>query len=221
MRRVLVLRPEPRASATAERARERGLDASAVPLFEIEPLAWDAPDPGAFDGLLLTSANALRSAGDTLEPLRSLPVYAVGGATAEAAREAGFSIAATGDGDVERLLGSIGPGLKLLHLCGADRREVATAPHQITPVAVYRAKPVEAPELGAVEGSVALVHSPRAGRRLAELVRDRGSIAIAAISPAAADAVDEGWQTIEAAPEPNDDALLALAARLCNKPPPE
>ena len=41
MRRVLVLRPEPGASATVERARERGLDAIAAPLFEIEPIALE------------------------------------------------------------------------------------------------------------------------------------------------------------------------------------
>jgi hypothetical protein len=33
--------------------------------------------------------------------------------------------------------------------------------------------------------------------------------------------VGDGWESVEAAPEPNDDALLALAARLCNNPPPE
>ena len=221
MRRLLVLRPEPGASATVQRARERGLDAFAVPLFEIEPLQWEAPDPGRFDGLLLTSANAVRSGGETLKGLRGLPVYAVGQTTGEAAREAGFSIAAIGDADVDRLLGSIDPGLKLLHPCGEDRREPAPASQQITPVPVYRASDVEAPDLGAVQGLVALIHSPRAGRRFAELVSDRRAIVVAAISPAAADAVGEGWEAVEAAPEPNDDALLALAARLCNKPAPE
>jgi uroporphyrinogen-III synthase len=221
MRRVLVLRPEPGASATVKRARDRGLDAIAVPLFKIGQLAWDAPDPDAFDGLLLTSANAVRSAGEKLNALRGLSVYAVGEATAEAARQAGFSIAATGEGDVERLLGSTEPDLKLLHLCGEDRRGPPNIRPQIASLVVYRAKPVEAPDLSAANGGVALIHSPRAGRRLAELVRDRGSIAIAAISPAAADAVGRGWEAVEAAPVPNDDALLALAARLCDKPTPE
>jgi uroporphyrinogen-III synthase len=105
MRRILVLRPEPGASATLRRAHERGLHAVAVPLFEIEPVAWDAPEAGGFDGLLLTSANAVRSAGEQLEELRGLPVYAVGEATAGAAREAGFEVASTGDTDIRRLLG--------------------------------------------------------------------------------------------------------------------
>ena len=63
-----------------------------------------------------------------------------------------------------------------------------------------------------------LIHSPRAGRRFAQLVQDRGRIAIAAISASAASAVGAGWEVVEAATAPNDDALLALAARLCNKP---
>ena len=112
MRPVLVLRPEPGASATVERARERGLSATAIPLFEIEAVAWDAPDPAGFEGILLTSANAVRLAGKQLESLRTLTAYAVGESTAEAAREAGFSIAATGDAGVDRLLGSIDPDRK-------------------------------------------------------------------------------------------------------------
>lgn len=221
MRRLLVLRPEPGATATVERARKRGLEAFAVPLFEIEPVEWDAPDPAGFDGLLLTSANAVRLSGEKLKALRVLPVYAVGEATAEAARQAGFSIAAVGEADVERLLGSIDHNLRLVHPCGEDRRMPAAPDQQITPVTVYRAKPVEAPELRHMEGAVALIHSPRAARRFAELIGNRGSISIAAISAAAAEAAGDGWETVEIAAASNGDALLALAARLCNKPPPK
>jgi uroporphyrinogen-III synthase len=171
-----------------------------------------------FDGLLLTSANGVRHAGEQLDALRGLPVYAVGQATAEAARDAGFQMASVGDDGVDRLLGSIDPGLRLLHLCGEDRRFPADAAQEITPLVVYRATAIETPNLGAPKGSVALVHSPRAGRRLAELVEDRSTIAIAAISAAAGNAVGSGWRAIEVAEAPNDDALLALAARLCNKP---
>ena len=221
MTRVLVLRPEPGASATVERARARGLDAIAVPLFEIEALEWEPPEPARFDGLLLTSANAVRRAGDGLRELRGLPAYAVGEATAEAAREAALDLAATGDAGVERLLGSIEPQLQLLHLCGEHHQAPADASQQITPVPVYRATAIDQPKLGSVEGAVALIHSPRAGRRFAELVRKRSSTAIAAISPAAAEAAGGGWATVESAAQPSDDALLALAARLCNNPPPE
>ena len=82
MRRLLVLRPEPGASETVRRAHERGLDAVAIPLFEIETARWEVPEAGGFDGLLLTSANAVRHGGEQLQALRGLPVYAVGQATA-------------------------------------------------------------------------------------------------------------------------------------------
>ena len=101
----------------------------------------------------------MRFGGEGLKDLRWLKAYAVGEATAEAAREAGFDITATGDLGVDRLLGSIEPDLKLLHLCGADRREPDVAKQQITPVIVYRAKPL-APNFSGMKESVALIHSP-------------------------------------------------------------
>lgn len=213
---MLVLRPEPGASSTVERARALGFDAVAVPLFEIQPIDWEAPGPAEFDGLLLTSANAVRFGGQKLDQLRQLPVYAVGETTAAAAQGAGFNVAATGKEGVARLFDLIAPGLRLLHLCGVDRKEVAGAAHSITPVVAYRAKPIDAPDLSSAAGSVALIHSPRAGRRFTELVEDRSSISIAAISPAAAEAVGGGWKLVASAEHPTDDALLALAARLCN-----
>jgi len=221
MAQLLVLRPEPGASATLARARELGLEAVAVPLFEIEPVGWEAPEANGFDGLLLTSANAVRCGGDQLQELRGLKAYAVGEATAAAARDAGFDIAATGDDGVERLLGSIEPDLRLLHLCGEDRRAAQDARQTITPLAVYRAKQIDRPQLPQPAGSIALIHSPRAGRRFAELVTDRSGAVIAAISAAAAEAAGTGWKSIEVAERTEDEALLALAARLCNNPSPK
>jgi uroporphyrinogen-III synthase len=221
MRRVLVLRPEPDASRTVARARDRGLDAIAVPLFEIEPVPWEAPDPHGFQGLLLTSANAVRHGGEQLHGLSGLPVYAVGEATADAARDAGFGIEAIGSAGVDRLLASIAADVKLLHLCGEDRRAAASARQQIVTIPAYRAIAVEGRDVSAAAGAVVLIHSPRAGRRFAELGSDRRPIALAAISAAAAEAAGGGWEIVEAAEQPTDDALLALAARLCNNPPPK
>lgn len=221
MTRVLVLRPQPGAEATLAKARALGLDAVSIPLFKVEPLEWEAPGAASFDGLLLTSANAVRCGGEALQSMRGLPVYVVGEATAEAAREQGFDIAAKGESGVDRLLGSIDGDLRLLHLTTPDRREPTGARQQITAIPVYRATAIERPELSGAQGSVAMIHSPRAGGRFAELVTERGSIAISAISSAAAEAVGEGWRRVEAAPQPTDDALLALAASLCEKPDPK
>jgi uroporphyrinogen-III synthase len=215
--RIFVLRPEPGASATLARAVAMGLTATALPLFEIEPVPWQAPDPQAFDVLLLTSANAVRQAGPQLAQVRALPVYAVGKATAAAARAAGLEVVLCGDGGVRELLSDVPGTTRLLHLCGDDRT-AAPGKAAISAVPVYRSVAIPCPVgLERLPGSVALVHSPRAGLRLGELVADRREIGIAAISIAAADACGSGWAVVEAASQPNDAALLSLAARLCQQ----
>jgi uroporphyrinogen-III synthase len=219
MTRVVVLRPEPGASETVARAAERGLDAVAIPLFRIEPLEWQVPDAGGFDALLLTSANAVRFGGPGLAALRDLPVHAAGEATAAAARDAGFDVATVGDAGAEKLIAPLDPNLRLLHLAGEHR---AASSRPMTTIAVYRSRLVDAPEdLKTAEEAVVLIHSPRAGSAFAaaanRLGLDRAAIRIAAISAAAADAAGNGWDAIESAERPTDDALLALAERLCEK----
>ena len=210
MNELIVLRPEPAASATAARASAMGIKARAIPLFEILPLEWTAPDPGGFDAILLTSANAIRHGGDQLARLKGLPVHAVGAASAAAAREAGFTVASVGEGGAGDM--ALPPGARLLHVAG--REHVPTGAALTIPV--YEARAVDRPAgLEGLEDCVLAVHSPRAGRRLAELVRERSRLAVAAISAAAAEACGSGWQRVEAASQPSDEALLALAARLC------
>src|SRR3546814_6954890 len=65
---------------------------------------WDAPDPAEFDAIMLTSANALLHGGPQLDRFKHLPAFAVGEATGEAAREAGFTVAAAGRSDVNALV---------------------------------------------------------------------------------------------------------------------
>jgi uroporphyrinogen-III synthase len=214
--RIVVLRPEPGASETVRRARDLGLDAVAMPLFEVEPIAWKSPDAARFDALLLTSANAVRHGGEGLAALRGLPVHAVGEATAQEARRSGFDIASVGRSGVDALLATIDPAVKLLHLCGEARTPPSGGGHSITAIPVYRSRSMPAPDRLGRANDLLLIHSPRAGARVAELDLDRGSIALAAISPAAAAAAGEGWAAVEAAEQPADDALLALAKRMCN-----
>lgn len=213
MKSLLVLRPEPGNSATATRARAMGLEIVQCPLFAVEPVAWSAPDAGRFDALLLTSANALRHGGSELAKLRQLDGVAVGETTAAAARDAGFRIADVGTSGVEALLERLPGEQRLLHLTGADHHR-ATSRHAIETIVAYRSVALPARSLP-TGPCVALVHSARAGSRLAELVTDRSTIAIAAISPAAASACGGGWDALEAAGQPCEAALLALAARLC------
>ena len=218
MRPLVLLRPEPGLSASAARARALGLDVIEAPLFAVAPVAWNVSDPEGFDGLLLTSANAIRHGGTGLEILHNLPVHAVGDATADAARAAGFTVQSVGSGGIEDLLREIPGDRRLLHLAGEDRMEIGDVRRSITSIVVYRSVATEPPALPTSDVVIA-VHSPRAGQRLAELVGERSSVRIAAISRAAAAACGDGWESVEAADQPDDSSLLALAARLCQTSP--
>jgi uroporphyrinogen-III synthase len=220
---VLVLRPEPGAQATAARAVDFGLRPVVAPLFSVAPLPWTAPDPGGFDAVMFTSANAARHGGDGLTSFHGLACYATGEATAEAASEAGFGEVQAGPSDGAALLAMMEDrGVRrAFHPCGRDRTALAPSPVELVDVAVYAAEPVRAlpPEAAAAlaRHALVLVHSPRAGRLLDALyVGDRASIPIAAISEAAAGAVGTGWRSVHAAAEPRDHALLELAAKLCH-----
>lgn len=219
-RRVAVLRPEPGNGATVEAVRRARLEPIALPLFAIAPLAWTPPEPEAFDGLLLTSANGVRAAGPGLAALASLPAFAVGAATAAAARQAGLAIIAQGAEGVEAIVAEAkAQGRpRLLHLAGRARMP---APAGVTAITVYesRAIDVDPAALRSLEGHVALLHSPRAARRFAALAADtlgRGAVRLAALSPAVAEAAGTGWEAIAVAATRDDAALVALARRLAD-----
>jgi len=220
--RVLILRPRPGADATAAKARARGLEPVVAPLFSIRPLAWDAPDPAGFDAVMLTSANAARHAGGGLTPFQTLPCYTVGGATAAAARAAGFATLRIGPGDGADLLEMMAADgvRKVLHPCGRDHVEITHPELSISRIPVYAADaaPRLAPEAEqAIEGgAVVLLHSPRAAAIFSDLADPlRSRARIIAISAAAAEAAGAGWKAVAVAPVPRDEALLEVAAKLC------
>lgn len=221
-RGVLVLRPEPGASETAARATDLGLAAVTAPLFTVRALDWTPGD--AAGPIVATSANAFRHGGPALAGLTGRRVYAVGEATARAARRAGFADIVTGAGDAAALLPLLrAEGVtRALHLAGADHVALGSPGLTITTRIVYAAEPVTtlpaAAAMAIAAGHVALIHSPRAGRLFARLVGDaRGAVRIAAISPAARSACGPGWASLAVAPAPRDDALLAAAAGLCDQ----
>lgn len=221
MRPLVIVRPQPGADATAQAAQALGLRPIVMPLFAVEPVDWQPPDAAAYDGLLLTSANALRHAGAGLERLRMLPAHCVGAATAEAAKRVGLTVASVGTGGVEALLQSIPPQLRLLHLCGVHSHDMIGRPVRAIPV--YRSDELPCPAgIESATGAVIAVHSPRAASAARRCVDraglDRGSIAIVAISADAASAAGGGWAEVETAPAPADPELLAIAVRLCNNP---
>lgn len=217
-RSLAVLRPEPGNSATAARIEARGLTAIRLPLFEIRALDWAPPEPGDFDALFLTSANAVRLAGPGLGALAELPVHAVGEATAAAARAAGLNVVAIGAADGAALVdNAAATGVKdALLLSGRDR--VLDAGGIIgRAIAVYASDPISIPDIAILAGNIALLHSVRAAQRLADLAGPaRADIGLAALSPAVAAAAGPGWGRLAIAALPTDDALLDVAQPLAD-----
>ena len=120
------------------------------------------------------------------------------------------------------MLEQLPPKLHLLHLGGEHRRTAEGWGGRLTSLPVYRSAAIASPPgLHRLEGAVALVHSPRAGHRLAQLAPRREQITVAAISAVAGQACGGGWQEIGVAEQPNDDAVLSLAASLCKRADPE
>jgi uroporphyrinogen-III synthase len=218
-----VTRAEPGASSTAERVRALGLDPLVSPVLQVRPL--DATiDLGGVTALAFTSGNAVRAFA-AREPNRRLPLFAVGGSTAEAARDAGFTTVESADGDVAdlaRRLAAARPTLVLNPTAAEPSADLtgllAAQGVAARAVALYETVPVEPTEaLRALDSvAVVLVHSPKAGRRLVELL-DADAIArlgFACISEAAArPLVAAGSGKAHLAPFPTEAALLKLLDR--------
>lgn len=220
-RPLLILRPEPAAAATAARARAAGFDSICRPLFRVVPCPWDAPDPALFDAVMMTSANAARHGGATLAAYHHLPLYAVGEPTARAAADCGFTDIRAGDSDGVALVDRIvrDGRVNILHFAGVDRIGLTSDAVTITVRAVYAAEAIDPPpaldDVLALN-PVVLLHSPRAARCFAQIVPDRSAVRIAAISDRALAAAGDGWAAGASAASPSDDALLAVAAGLCD-----
>lgn len=220
---VFVLRPEPGLTSTLVAAFDRGITARGMPLAEVEPLAWKAPaEP--FDALLIGSGNAIRHGGTELDKVRHLPVYAVGEATAQTAREAGMTVERVGQGGLQGLLDSLDAAPRhLLRLAGETHLPLDSPPSTtIVTVITYAVKFLS---LGAAQaemlgrGGVAMLHSGEMARHFAlecETVGvNKGQLVIAALAPRIAELAGAGWQSVHTAPARNDASLLEMTAGLC------
>ena len=121
--RLAVTRPQADGERTATALRARGHQVLLAPLMKVEPVAAELA--GGWAAVIVTSANA-PGAIASHPALLTLPLFAVGRRSAEAARQAGFSEVTTAGGDVRDLVRLIaerhadakGP---LLYLAGEDR----------------------------------------------------------------------------------------------------
>lgn len=206
-----------------------GLEPVIVPLIEIQPLTPALPDLSAFDGLIFTSRNGV----DALMPLAPpdaalhLPVYTVGSATAEAARQAGFARVRSADGDVRALadlIRSERTSARLLHL-GAlhpagDLAGALARKAKIHSLPVYEAVSTDLspPE----DFDAVLIHSPRAARELAVRLRSgtaEGRTVVALSPAAAAPLAGLDFATVCIAARPDEAALFDALQATLGKPP--
>lgn len=227
---LLALRPEPGLTATLAKARAMGQDITGHALSEIRSLAWDCPDPASIDGLLIGSANAILHGGTHLNHFKHKPVYAVGEATADAARAAGLAVAMVGSGGLQGVLDAIPGPRRLLRIAGEEHVPL-TPPGgvRLTPVIAYRSVPLPldpAAPLLAGGDVLVLLHSAATARHFAaecdRLGLARNAIALAALGPriAAAAGANErgGWAALHTAPRPDEASLLEMAFDLCQNP---
>lgn len=218
-RRIWVTRAEPGASATARRLEALGHDVLVAPLLEVRPVQA-TPDLEGISALAFTSANGV-SAFARLISRRDLPVFAVGGATAAAARKAGFAAVVSADGDVHDLVRRIAAecvlpgGTAILHPCAAEPagdlagdliRHGVPCRRLVVYETIMRPVP-EALRSDLVRIDDVLVHSPRAGRALRNVLGGLGPLRLRVIGISAA------------ALAPLED--LPLAGRLCAARPDE
>jgi uroporphyrinogen-III synthase len=222
---VWITRARPGAEATARRVEALGFEALIDPLLEIRDLE-PAVELAGVAALAFTSANGVE-AFSRLARARDLPVFAVGEATAQAARAAGFSDPSSADGDVEalaRLIAETRPGPVL---CVGAREPAADLPSllkaggvEARSLAVYAAE-ARAPDARTLARLTALdavlVHSPRAARALSEILRSAPAVRLralclsSAVAEPLADALAGGaLGSVAFAPRPHESALLDL-----------
>ena len=231
--RLLITRPEQDAGPLAAMLAERGHSAL------IEPLISIVPEPGAvipeksYQAVLVTSANGVRALAATrgVDRVEDCRVLAVGKASAEASREAGFGHVEDASGDLQDLVRLVdetcaqshGP---LLYAAGrvvsGDLKAMLEAEdYEVDRVVLYDAVPADrlssatlsALRAGEIDG--VLHFSPRSARIWAQVApRDAGDLVHYCLSQAVADALwdelDGPAGPVRVAPRPNQDALIAL-----------
>lgn len=232
MARLLVTRPEAESAALRQRLLSKGHAVDSAPMLAIRN-RHDMPLP--LDGvtaLLFTSANGLRAFCDAT-PRRDFTVYAVGPASALAAKAAGFSRVEAAGGNVELLAGlvrarhSINAGA-LLHAAGSARAGDLQAMLQADGYDVRRCVLYDAETAITLPPSVTqrfnaggydgvLFFSPRTAATFVTLAQAAGIAAGAAQATAyclsanvAAEVRLLDWGGVKVAQTPAEDDLLAL-----------
>ncbi len=230
--RVWVTRAAPGAEATGERLRAMGHQPLVAPVLRVRALDAPPADLAGVGALAFTSRNGVRAFA-ALSGERGLPVFAVGGATARAATDAGFASVRSAEGDSLALAQLIAAARaafsgEVLHAGAEDlagdlvgeliRMGLAARLHP-----VYRTEPTPIPDAAAaalmarpVELDAVMVHSPRAARTLEgyrALLEAAPELDLVCISEAAALPLQRlNFRRMSIATLPNEGRMLNLMA---------
>jgi uroporphyrinogen-III synthase len=223
---VLITRPEPGASETASRVAALGFRPVVAPVLTVTPRALRYP--AGVQAILVTSGNAIPS---LHAACRTLPLFAVGDATAERAGAAGFTRIESAGRDAAALIalaiGRCDPaGAPLFLAAGAGQGQALAATlrsrgFRVVRRVAYTTRPatrLAAAIRGGFGGvDAALFFSSESARIFVHLLQDalpRGAVAavtaVAISPPTAAALAPLPWRSIRVASRPNQDELLAL-----------
>jgi uroporphyrinogen-III synthase len=227
---VLITRPQPGASETAARVASLGFLPIIAPVIRIEPTPAHLPAAAALAGVVVTSGNAVALLPAAYHGTR---LFAVGDATAERARAAGFTQVLSAAGDAATLAGFVTrhqnprDGTLLLVTGNGQGKLLAAALRQagfrVGRRVVYAALPIRAlppaaaAALRARRVRAALFFSAETARQFVRLVQREGLTetlaGVEAISigrPAAVALEMLPWRDIHVAARPTQDEMLAL-----------
>ncbi len=209
-----------------------GHEALVDSLLTLELTANPKLPSGKFDGIAVTSANAVRAANnlEKLSTLLSIPAFAVGARTAEALKAAGFEQVTYSQGDVSdlaRLLTErVKPGSRLLHLAGEHRAqafsallapkiEVATCVlYRMRAAASLSSETIEAIAQGNIDA--VLHYSPRSAAMFVTLMERAGltgklsGLRHLCLSEAVAAPILAGGGKAKIAAQPDENTLLSI-----------
>ena len=230
---LLITRPEQDAGGLATALEEQGHSVRLEPLIAIVPDTEIVLPERAYQAVLVTSANGVRAlaAASGFERFREVPALAVGHASAQAAREAGFAQVLDAAGDLSDLVRLVRAtcepsGGPLFYAAGkvvsGDLKALLEAEgYEVDRLALYDAVPADrltpglaaALEAGEIDG--VLLFSPRTARIWAGLAGETAlGVTHYCLSQAVADALEATLGTaprsVRVAERPNQDALTAL-----------
>lgn len=230
--RILLTRPRDDAAALAQKLTAAGHDVLSEPMLEIRFVPGAAVDLDGAQAVLFTSANGVRAFA-AAETRRDLPAFAVGEATAAAARRAGFARVESAAGRVADLTQLVRdhlvPGAgALVHAAGRDvagdlAGELGQAGFEVRRAMLYTAEaartfsPEIARALKAGEIDAVLFYSARSAQTFRRLIDEAGltfSMGRAAafgLSQAAVEPVKSlPWARLDIAARPDEGEVLRL-----------